>query len=115
MKKFARLTAAAIAVCVVTPVAAADVTVESIKKTFDAISADPAKVTAYCAMTKKMDEVGDDEQKAEAAAEEVDGYLKTLGAEFEAVWTAAENMSEDAPESKAFEEGLSSIDEKCGK
>ena len=57
-----------------------------IKKNLTAAASDPTKVTAYCAMSKKMDEVGDDEKKAEAAGDEIDGYFKTLGDDFKNAW-----------------------------
>ena len=96
------------------PAAAAGVTVEAINKTFEQVLSDPAKVTAYCAMSKKMDEVGDDEKKAEAASAEIDGYLKTLGSDFEATWNGAGEAAEDSPEAKAFDEHMGKLDEKCG-
>ena len=111
MSKFYALIAV---VAFVTPAAAADVTVETINKTFEQVLSDPAKVTAYCAMSKKMDEVGDDEKKAEAASAEIDGYLKTLGTDFEATWNGAGEAKEDSPEAKAFDDQMNKLDEKCG-
>lgn len=94
---------------------AAEMSAEAITKAVDGVSNDPAKVTAYCAMAKKMDEIGDDDKAAEAAGEEIDGYFKTLGADFEAAWASAQESAEESPQGKAFEEAMTKLDEKCGK
>ncbi len=52
---------------------------------------------AYCAMSKKMDEVGDDEKKAEAAGDEIDGYFKTLGEDFENAWDSGQDAKDGSP------------------
>lgn len=91
----------------------AEVTADAIKKAIDGVAGDPAKVTAYCAMAKKMDQVGDDDKAAEAASAEIDGYFKTLGPEFEAAWSGAQDAPEDSPQGKAFEDAMTKLDEKC--
>ena len=68
-----------------------------IKKSLEAAASDPAKVKAYCAMAKKMDEVGDDEKKAQAAGDEIDGYFKTLGDDFENAWDAGQDAADTRP------------------
>src|ERR1700744_2056113 len=72
-----------------------------IQKNLEAAASDPAKVKAYCAMAKKMDEVGDDEKKAEAAGNEIDGYFKTLGEDFENAWDDGQDAADGSPEAKA--------------
>ncbi|MET0407467.1 MAG: hypothetical protein ABW006_03775 [Hyphomicrobium sp.] len=84
-----------------------------IKKNLDAAASDPAKVKAYCAMAKKMDEIGDDEKKAEAAGDEIDGYFKTLGDDFENAWDSGQDAADGSPEAKAMDEGVSALDAKC--
>jgi hypothetical protein len=84
-----------------------------IKKNLTAAASDPAKVTAYCAMSKKMDEVGDDEKKAEAAGDEIDGYFKTLGDDFENAWDAGQGAADGSPEATAMDEASSTLDAKC--
>ena len=64
----------------------AQMSADEITKEYEAAGSDPAKVKAYCAMTKKMDEVGDDQKKAEAAGDEIDGYFKTLGSTSSLPW-----------------------------
>ena len=84
-----------------------------IKGNLDAVAADADKIKAYCAMSKKMDEVGDDEKKAEAAGDEIDGYFKTLGDGFMTAWDAGQDAADGTPEAKAMDEGLSMLDAKC--
>jgi hypothetical protein len=84
-----------------------------IKKNLEAAASDPAKVTAYCAMSKKMDEVGDDEKKAEAAGDEIDGYFKTLGDDFENAWDAGQDAADGTPEAKAMDDAMTTLDAKC--
>lgn len=91
----------------------AEMTADAIKKAIEAVAGDPAKVTAYCSMAKKMDQVGEDDKAAEAASAEIDGYFKTLGAEFEGAWSGAQDAPEDSPQGKAFEEAMTKLDEKC--
>ncbi|HML29562.1 MAG TPA: hypothetical protein PKE16_12135 [Hyphomicrobium sp.] len=89
---------------------AADIT-----KALGAAASDPAKVKAYCAMTKKMDEVGDDEKKAEAASNEIDGYFKTLGEDFENAWDNGQEAKDGSPEAKAMDDAVTQLDSKCAK
>lgn len=98
----------------VSPVQAAEVDAATITKSIDAAAADPAKTKAYCDLAAKFDEVGDDEKKAEAAGDQIDGYFKVLGPEFESAWDAGQNASEDSAEGKAFDDAMSKLDAKCG-
>lgn len=84
-----------------------------IKKNLEAAASDPAKVTAYCAMSKKMDEVGDDQKKAEAAGDEIDGYFKTLGDDFENAWDAGQDAADGTPEANAMDAAMTTLDGKC--
>lgn len=102
----------AIALAASPAVAAADAA--SITKSIEAAAADPVKTKAYCDMAAKFEEIGDDEKKAEAAGDEIDGFFKTLGADFEAAWDAGQNADENSPESKAFDEAMTKLDAKCG-
>jgi hypothetical protein len=86
----------------------------AITKSIDATAADPAKSKTFCDMSKKMADVGDDDKKAEAAGDEIDGYFKTLGTDFEAAWNAGQEAKEDSAEGKAFDEAMSKLDAKCG-
>ncbi len=90
------------------------VSAETITSTIEATAADGSKVKAYCAMAAKINDIGDDEKKAEAAGDEIDGYFKELGAEFEAAWNAGQDAAPDSAEAKAFEEAMTKLDDKCG-
>jgi predicted porin len=94
-------------------VAAAAVDAATITKSIDAAAADATKVKAYCDMSKKMEEVGDDDKKAEAAGAEMDGYFKAIGPEFEAAWNAGQEAKQDSAEGKAFDEAMGKLDAKC--
>ena len=99
---------------VVTPVQAATVDAATITKSIDAATADPVKAKAYCDLAAKFDEIGDDEKKAEAASEQIDGYFQVLGADFEAAWDAGQNATEESSEGKAFDDAMTKLDATCG-
>ena len=111
-----KLSIVILACCLVAPssfAAAAAVDAPTITKSIDAAAGDAAKVKAYCDMSKKMEEVGDDDKKAEAAGTEIDGYFKALGPEFEAAWNTGQEAKEDTAEGKAFDEAMGKLDAKC--
>jgi hypothetical protein len=84
-----------------------------ITKNLEAAASDPAKVKAYCAMSKKMDEIGDDQKKAEAAGDEIDGYFKTLGEDFENAWDAGQDAADGTPSAAAMDSAMTTLDAKC--
>jgi hypothetical protein len=92
---------------------AAAMNAADIKKNLEAAASDTAKVTAYCAMSKKMDEVGDDQKKAEAAGDEIDGYFSKLGEDFQGAWDAGQDAADGSPEAKAMDEAMNTLDSKC--
>ena len=113
MSKFS---AALVAALLLAPAAyAADqkMAAPDIKKNLEAAASDPAKVKAYCSMSKKMDEIGDDEKKAEAAGDEIDGYFKTLGDDFENAWDAGQDAADGSPEATAMDESVAALNAKC--
>lgn len=115
MKKISMLILAG---CLLAPEAAAQaqaagVDAAGITKAIDSAAGDTTKVKAYCDMAKKFEEVGDDEKKAEAAGDEIDGYFKALGPEFEAAWTSGQDADENSAEGKAFDEAMGKLDAKC--
>jgi hypothetical protein len=81
---------------------------------FQDVAASPDKLAAYCAMVKLIDEVGDDESKAKAAEDQIDGYLTTLGAEFEAAWAGGDDVPDGSPDLEKIENALADLDSKCG-
>lgn len=89
------------------------ISADDIKNILSETASDANKVKAYCAMSKKMDEVGDDEKKAEAAGDEIDGYFKALGDDFMNAWDAGQDAADGSPEAKAMDESMAALDEKC--
>lgn len=98
---------------VASPVYAAAPDAVGITKAIEDVSADTAKTKAYCDLSKKLDEVGDDDKKAEAAGDEIDGYFKSLGAEFSAAWEAGQNADEKSAEGTSFDDAMGKLDAKC--
>jgi hypothetical protein len=105
----------AIAACgiLATQAIAATADVETSVKTFDQIAATPKKLKAYCALANKMDEIGDDEKKVEAASAEIDHYYEILGAAFDAAWTAGADAAEGSPKAAQLEKAVENLDAKC--
>lgn len=89
----------------------ADAKIQAAIATFKAAGADSAKLGTYCAMSKEMTAGG---EKADAASDaKVDGYMKTLGQEFEAAWNAGEGLDETSADGKALAAALDELDSKC--
>ncbi len=97
----------------IAPAAYAAVSANAITKAIEDAASDATKAEAYCAMSKKMDEVGDDEKKAEAAGDEIDGYFKILGPDFEAAWDAGQDAADGTAEATAFDNAMQKLDERC--
>lgn len=109
-----RILAAGFALAVVaSPAFAADAKIDDAVKTFEQVASDAAKLKTYCAMSKLMAETGEDEKKAQAAEPQIDGYLKELGPDFEAAWSAGEELDEKSPDAKTLNDALDKLDEKC--
>ena len=92
---------------------AADPKIEAAIKTFEQVAADDAKLKTYCAMNKLMADIGDDDAKAQAAEGQMDGYMKELGADFEAAMAAGEQLDEKSPDLNAYDTAITKLDEKC--
>ena len=107
-----RLLSAFAAICLIaSPAAAADPKIESAAKTFQSVSADPAKVKTFCEMTKIMDSAGDKEDPANDA--KVQSYMTQLGPDFEAAWKAGSDLDENSEDGKIFNAALDSLAGKC--
>ncbi len=52
-------------------------------------------------------------RKREAAGDEIDGYFKTLGNDFENAWDAGQDAADGTPEAKAMDEAMTTLDAKC--
>ena len=94
-----------------TAVLAADAKVESAVKTFAATAADPAKLKTFCEMTEAMDAAGDKEDSAADA--KIDGYMKTLGPDFESAWNAGETVDEASADGKALDKAIDDLTSRC--
>ena len=97
------------------PALADDGKVSTAIKAFEQVASDDAKLKAYCAMTKLADEIGDDEKKALAAEAQMDGYIKILGPGIDAAMATAETLDDAAPEFKALDATIKTLDQKCPK
>lgn len=92
---------------------AADPGVEKAVKTFEAVGTDATKLKAFCDMSKTMEEVGDDEKKAEAADAKIQGFMTTLGPDFQSAWSAGETLKDDSPDLKTLDDALDKLAAKC--
>jgi hypothetical protein len=96
---------------------AADAKVEEAIKAFSAVEADKAKLDTYCKMSKSMSAGGDGEmteaQEAEAG-KEMEGYMKTLGSDFEKAWETGGDVDPETADGKAYDAALEKLDNKCG-
>jgi hypothetical protein len=100
------------AICLVaSPAAAADPKVESAAKVFQSVSADPAKVKTFCAMTKVMDGAGDKVDPATDA--KIQTYMTQLGPDFETAWNAGSDVDENSADGKAYHAALDTLASKC--
>lgn len=97
------------------PALAADAAIDAAVKTFDQVAADAGKLKAYCDMNKLMNDVGDDDAKAQAAEPQMDAFMKELGPDVEAALSAAEKLDEKSPDIAAYDQAISKLDEKCPK
>jgi hypothetical protein len=107
-----RVIVAAVAVCLgVYSVMAASPKIEAALKTFKAVAADPGKLKTFCAMDSAMEAAS--EKKDKAAAGKIDALMKQLGPEFEAAWTAGDDLDEKSADAKAYGAGLDTLIGKC--
>jgi hypothetical protein len=90
---------------------AASPKIEEIVKTFKAVSADAGKLKIFCEMTKAMDAMADKQDTAIEA--KIQGYVKQLGAEFEAAWNAISDVDVETPDGKAITAALDDVSGKC--
>jgi len=109
---------AAIAICglLVSPALAVSANVEAAIKTIEQVGADPDRLKTYCEMSKLMSTAEDteDESKAEALDSQMDGYMKTLGPEFEKAFEVGADLEPESEDGKAFDAAFDGLDEKCG-
>jgi hypothetical protein len=107
-----RVVAACVAVCLATyPVLAASPKIDSAVKTFKAVAADGGKLKTFCEMSKVMDAAGEKQDAATDA--KIAGYMKQLGADFEAAWNAGDGVDDNSADGKALNAALDDLSGKC--
>jgi hypothetical protein len=108
---------AAIAICglFIPPAMAISDNVATAVKTIEQVGSDPAKLKTYCEMSKLMSsaEGQDDESKAEALDQQMDGYMKQLGADFESAFEVGADLEPESEDGKAFDAAFDALDAKC--
>jgi hypothetical protein len=93
------------------PVFAASAKVESAIKEFKAVAADASKLKIFCSMTKVMDAAG--EKPTPAQDEQITGFLKQLGANFETAWNVGADLNETSADGKAYNAASDDLAGKC--
>lgn len=116
MSKLLYITAACF--LVVSPALAANPKVDAAVKTFATVEGDKPKLETYCKMSKSMAAGGAGEMteaQEEALGKEMEGYMKTLGAEFETAWETGGDLDPESADGKAYDAALGKLDGKCPK
>ena len=93
------------------PCIAASPTIETMIKTFHAVSTDAAKLKIFCEMKKVMDARGD--RQDPAADAKIQGYLKQLGTDFQTAWVGSDDVDAGTPDGKALNAALDNLMGKC--
>jgi hypothetical protein len=104
------VTCVAVSLCT-RPCFAASPKIEEVIKTFNAVSADAAKLEIFCEMTKVMDAMG--EKQDTSAEAKIQGYVKQLGTEFETAWNAISDVDAETPDGSAITAALDDVAGKC--
>lgn len=92
------------------PALATSPEIDAAIKLFNGVAADPAKLKIFCDMDKFLEAAGDkDDPKIDA---QVDAYIDQLG-DFASAWEAGEDLDENSPDGKAFNEALEDLEGKC--
>lgn len=114
MKRYT-LAATALMLGLAGPAFALDAKVDAALKTFAAVEADAAKVKTYCAMSKTMASASDesDSAKNEAFDKEIQGFMATLGADFQKAWDLGADLNPESEDGKAMNAALEKLEGKC--
>jgi hypothetical protein len=89
-----------------------------VQKAVQTVSADKAKMDAYCKLMKIQQQMGTldekkDAKKLEALGGQADAEAQKLGPDFEKVMDGLEQVDENSAEGKKFGAILASLDTKC--
>lgn len=109
--KYAVIAGAALCLGVATAAYAATPKIEAAIKTIKATGGDPAKVKAFCEMSKLMETTGEKENPAAEA--KIDGYMKQLGPDFETAWNAGDGLDENSADGKVLFAAMDELQGKC--
>lgn len=90
---------------------AASPKIDSAVKTFKGIAADAGRLKTFCEMTKAMDAVGEKEDPAAEA--QITGLMKQLGPDFDAAWSAADDLDDNTEDGKAYNTAMDDLAGKC--
>lgn len=95
-------------------------TVAAAQKVVKIVSADKAKLKAYCDLGNLAEQLDAAEEKkdtktAEALSNKMDSLAEQIGPEYIALVDGLQNLKENDKTAEAIAESLSEIDEKCAK
>lgn len=113
MKKI--LAAATVGALLALPAGAASRQVQDAIKTFEQVAGDPAKLKTFCELDATMASAADeqDESKEEALEKQVEGYVKSLGADFEKALELGSDLDPESEDEKTYEDALDKLVEQC--
>ena len=101
-----------VALCLIAVSAfAADPKIDSAIKVFRQTQEDAGKLKTFCAMSKVMEAVGENEDPG--TRPKIDGYLTKLGPDFEAAWKVFRETDQNSPEGRALNEAVDELGGKC--
>jgi len=91
-----------------------------VQKVVQTVSADKAKIDAYCKLAKIQQQMGTldekkDAKKLQVLGQQADAEAQKLGPDFGAVMDGLEQVDENSAEGKKFAAILASLDRKCPK
>jgi hypothetical protein len=93
-------------------------TVAEAQKVVQSISGDPAKLKAYCDLSKLEEQMDNavrerDEKVLSSLVAKMDGLQDDLGPEFKKVSTGLAGVEPDSAEGKKFADVFAALDEEC--
>ena len=91
-----------------------------VQRVVQTVSADKAKLDAYCRLAMIQQQMGTldekkDARKLQALGQQADAEAQKIGADFEKMMDGLEQIDENSAEGKKFAAILASLDTKCPK
>ncbi|MGF1619691.1 MAG: hypothetical protein ACFCUR_03655 [Rhodomicrobiaceae bacterium] len=88
--------------------------VDAAVTTINTFAEDPAKTEGYCAISREMEGVAeDDEAKAEEVATKMDEYLISHGEEIAEAFATAEDVDPESEDGQKIDAALDALEQKC--